>query len=92
MQDNQKYTEIKVRIICTSCGNGCGDHLITIGDKITLCFSCIDDAKKKVDSARKEISLKQISELGVFLEKVEGGTSMYEIAEKLHDAGYRKVE
>lgn len=25
MGDNQKYTTIKIRTLCTACGNDCGD-------------------------------------------------------------------
>lgn len=63
MGDNQKYTTIKTRTLCTACGNDCGEHLITVGENIILCFTCIDKTKEKVDLYRKEIA-----EFGFYLD------------------------
>ena len=99
MSDNQKYTAIHVRIICTSCGNDCGEHLVTVGDNIRLCFSCIDKAKDKVDLCRKEIAEKEIKRIAHVISTDEEGltdvgmsTTAYMYAERLYKAGYRKVE
>ncbi|MER1961169.1 MULTISPECIES: hypothetical protein [Proteus] len=96
MSDNQKYTAIHVRIICTSCGNSCGEHLVTVGDNIKLCFSCIDKAKDKVDLCRKEIAEKEIQQM--YADMIKSDDPPYDMpdsktyAERLYKAGYRKVE
>ncbi|WP_311752927.1 hypothetical protein [Proteus columbae] len=96
MSDNQKYTAIHVRIICTSCGNGCGEHLVTVGDNIRFCFSCIDKAKDKVDLRRKEITEKEIQQMYADMIKSDdppyGMPDSKTYAELLYKAGYRKVE
>ncbi|MEB6855676.1 hypothetical protein NA898_07175 [Proteus cibi] len=78
--------------VCNLCDKEVGkDNLIT-GKNANICFECSDLAKQLADEKRKEMAFKQVRELGDFLESIEGGTSMYEIAEKIYDAGYRKVE
>ncbi|MEQ5326407.1 ClpX C4-type zinc finger protein [Proteus sp. fly-1008] len=80
------------RNACNFCGgSGSKDNLIQ-GQAANICFDCSDLAKEIADEKRKELAFKQVRELGDFLESIEGGTSMYEIAEKIYDAGYRKVE
>ncbi|HGM9784380.1 hypothetical protein [Providencia vermicola] len=78
--------------VCNLCDKEVGkDNLIT-GKNANICLDCSDLAKEIADEKRKEMEFKQVRELGDFLESIEGGTSMYEIAEKIYDAGYRKVE
>ncbi|HEK1806885.1 TPA: hypothetical protein SMR79_003445 [Proteus mirabilis] len=69
MSDNHKYTAIKVRPLCTACGDDCGEHLITVGENIILCFKCIDKTKEKVDLYRKEIAEKEIKEIIRLIER-----------------------
>ncbi|MDU7496113.1 MAG: hypothetical protein E7K97_21605 [Providencia rettgeri] len=99
MSDNQKYTAIKIRTLCTACGNDCGGHLITVGENIILCFTCIDKTKEKVDLYRKEIAKKEIEHIADIISTDEEGltdvgmhTTAYMYAERLYKAGYRKVE
>ncbi|WP_272694427.1 hypothetical protein [Providencia sp. PROV036] len=97
MSDNQKYTAIKIRTLCTACGNDCGEHLITVGDNIILCFSCIDKTKEKVDLYRKEIVEREIQQM--YEDMIKPDDPPYGVlpnsktyAERLYKAGYRKVE
>lgn len=105
MGDNQKYTPLKIRTLCTACGNDCGEHLITVGENIILCFTCIDKTKEKVDLYRKEIAEKVIQQMakdlslanvntekGRFDISDTGMATAYMYAERLYKAGYRKVE
>ncbi|EPL9572184.1 hypothetical protein MMK73_004326 [Providencia rettgeri] len=95
MSDNQEYTAINVRIICTSCGNDCGEHLVTVGDNIRLCFSCIDKAKEKVDLYRKEIAEKEIEAIASEMLTVLCCADISiarNYAGRIYKAGYRKVE
>ncbi|HEM7189667.1 TPA: hypothetical protein U2I61_004205 [Providencia rettgeri] len=99
MSDNQKYTAIKIRTLCTACGNDCGEHLITVGENIILCFTCIDKTKKKVDLYRKEMAEKEIERIADVISTDEEGltdigmsTTAHIYAERLYKAGYRKVE
>lgn len=99
MSDNQKYTAIKIRTLCTACGNDCCEHLITVGENIILCFTCIDKTKKKVDLYRKEIAKKEIERIADIISTDEEGltdvgmhATAYMYAERLYKAGYRKVE
>lgn len=96
MGDNQKYTTIKIRTLCTACGNDCGEHLITVGENIILCFTCIDKTKEKVDLYRKEIAEKVIQQM--YADMIKADDPPYSMpnsktyAERLYKAGYRKVE
>ncbi|ENJ7584996.1 hypothetical protein ACVS1I_003713 [Providencia rettgeri] len=97
MSDNQKYTAIKIRTLCTACGNDCGEHLITVGDNIILCFTCIDKTKEKVDLYRKEMAEKEIQQM--YEDMIKSDDPPYSVfpnsktyAERLYKAGYRKVE
>lgn len=96
MGDNQKYTTIKIRTLCTACGNDCGEHLITVGENIILCFTCIDKTKEKVDLYRKEIAEKEIQQMYADMIKSDdppyGMPDSKTYAERLYKAGYRKVE
>lgn len=98
MGDNQKYTTIKIRTLCTACGNDCGEHLITVGENIILCFTCIDKTKEKVGLYRKEIAEKEIQQMANDLSTGDIGLVDVGIAtarahaERLYKAGYRKVE
>ncbi|ENN8375131.1 hypothetical protein ACAX46_000497 [Providencia rettgeri] len=95
MSDNQKYTAIKIRTLCTACGNDCGEHLITVGENITLCFTCIDKAKEKVDLYRKEIAEKEIEAMASEMIKILCCADMSiarNYAGRIYKAGYRKVE
>ncbi|HEK0772650.1 hypothetical protein [Proteus mirabilis] len=98
MGDNQKYTTIKIRPLCTACGNDCGEHLITVGENIILCFTCIEKAKEKVDLYRKEIAEKEIQQMAKDLSTSDiglvdvGMATARSHAERLYKAGYRKVE
>ncbi|HCQ7980643.1 TPA: hypothetical protein OL861_001831 [Proteus mirabilis] len=98
MGDNQKYTTIKTRTLCTACGNDCGEHLITINENIILCFTCIDKTKEKVDLYRKEIAKKEIERIAAVISAGNKGlidlgmATAYMYAERLYKAGYRKVE
>lgn len=92
MSDNQKCTAIKIRTLCTACGNDCGEHLITVGENIILCFACIDKTKEKVDLYRKEIAEKEIKEIIRLIEGYAIKTDITDIASLLYQAGYRKVE
>lgn len=78
--------------VCNLCGDNVGKDNLIQGQAANICFDCSDLAKQLADEKRKEVAFKQVRELGDFLESIEGGTSMYEIAEKIYDAGYRKVE
>lgn len=78
--------------VCNLCGENVGKDNLIQGQAANICFDCSDLAKEISDKKRKEIAFKQVRELDDFLESIEGGTSMYEIAEKIYDAGYRKVE
>lgn len=78
--------------VCNLCGENVGKDNLIQGHTANICFECSDLVKEMADEKRKEIAFKQVRELGDFLESIEGGTSMYEIAEKIYDAGYRKVE
>lgn len=95
MSDNQKYTAIKIRTCCTACGNDCGEHLITVGENIILCFACIDKTKEKVDLYRSELEEKEIEAMTL---DVKEACYFHEIADaricadRLYKAGYRKVE
>ncbi|MGO2106289.1 MAG: hypothetical protein ACTH3P_12825 [Proteus vulgaris] len=97
MGDNQKYTTIKIRTLCTACGNDCGEHLITVGDNIILCFTCIDKTKEKVDLYRKEIAEKEIQQMAKDLSTSDVGlvdvgmATARSHAERLYKAGYRKM-
>lgn len=96
MGDNQKYTTIKTHTLCTACGNDCGEHLITVGKNIILCFTCIDKTKEKVDLYRKEIAEKVIQQM--YADMIKPDDPPYSMpnsktyAERLYKAGYRKVE
>lgn len=97
MGDNPKYTTIKIRTLCTACGNDCGEHLITVGENIILCFTCIDKTKEKVDLYRKEIAEKEIQQM--YADMIKFDDPPYDTlpnsktyAERLYKAGYRKVE
>lgn len=96
MGDNQKYTTIKIRTLCTACGNDCGEHLIMVGENIILCFTCIDKTKEKVDLYRKEIAEKVIQQM--YADMIKPDDPPYSMpnsktyAERLYKAGYRKVE
>ncbi|MCT6517541.1 hypothetical protein GY03_09700 [Proteus vulgaris] len=98
MSDNQKYTAIKIRTLCTACGNDCGEHLITVGENIILCFTCIDKTKEKVDLYRNEIAEKEIQQMEKDLSTSDAGlvdvgmATARAHAERLYKAGYRKVE
>ncbi|WP_353168374.1 hypothetical protein [Providencia sp.] len=99
MSDNQKYTAIKIRTLCTACGNDCGEHLITVGENIILCFACIDKTKEKVDLYRKEMTEKEIERIADVISTDEEGltdigmsTTAHIYAERLYKAEYRKVE
>ena len=78
--------------VCNLCGENVGKDNLIQGKASNICFECSDLVKEIADEKRKEIAFKQVRELGDFLESIEGRTSMYEIAEKIYDAGYRKVE
>ncbi|NBL88872.1 hypothetical protein [Proteus sp. G2673] len=92
MSDNQKYTAIKIRTLCTACGNDCGEHLITVGENIILCFTCIDKTKEKVDLYRKEIAEKEIKDMARLIEAHALKNDSAYISRFLYQAGYRKVE
>ncbi|MDM3689678.1 hypothetical protein O9399_00250 [Proteus mirabilis] len=98
MGDNQKYTTIKIRTLCTACGNDCGEHLIAVGENIILCFTCIDKTKEKVDLYRKEIAKKEIQQMAIDLSTGDlglvdvGMATARAHAKRLYKAGYRKVE
>ncbi|MGF7408479.1 ClpX C4-type zinc finger protein [Providencia alcalifaciens] len=92
MIELQKQFQPKERNICSACGKDVGVSKLVVAGNVNICFECADLAKQLADKKRKEMAFKQVRELGDFLEGIEGGTSMYEIAEKIYDAGYRKVE
>ncbi|MEW2741835.1 hypothetical protein ABZ131_22020 [Providencia rettgeri] len=92
MIELQKQFQPKERNICSACGKDVGVSKLVVAGSVNICFECADLAKQLADKKRKEMAFKQVRELGDFLESIEGGTSMYEIAEKIYDAGYRKVE
>lgn len=92
MIELQKQFQPKERNICSACGKDVGVSKLVVAGSVNICFECADLAKQLADKKRKEMAFKQVRELGDFLEGIEGGTSMYEIAEKIYDAGYRKVE
>ncbi len=95
MKDNKEYTEIKIRTLCTACGNDCGEHLITVGENIILCFTCIDKTKEKVDLYRKEIAEKEIESMASEMIKILSCADMSiarNYANRIYKAGYRKVE
>ncbi|HEM8181475.1 TPA: hypothetical protein U2M35_002896 [Providencia rettgeri] len=91
MIELQKQFQPKERNICSACSKDIGVSKLVVLGSVNICFDCSDLAKQLADEKRKEMSFKQVRELGNFLESIEGGTSMYEIAEKIYDAGYRKV-
>lgn len=91
MIELQKQFQPKERNICSACGKDVGVSNLVVAGNVNICFECADLSKKLADKKRKEMIFKQVRELGDFLESIEGGTSMYEIAEKIYDAGYRKV-
>ncbi|HIH5501730.1 ClpX C4-type zinc finger protein [Proteus mirabilis] len=86
------FPEPDPKDVCNLCGENVGKDNLIQGHTANICFECSDLAKEIADEKRKEMAFKQVRELGDFLESIEGGTSMYEIAEKIYDAGYRKVE
>ncbi|BBU96546.1 hypothetical protein ABN327_08100 [Providencia huaxiensis] len=95
MSDNQKYTAIKIRTLCTACGNDCGEHLITVGENIILCFACIDKTKEKVDLYLKEIAEKEVQQMYADMIKPDDPPYISDsktYAERLYEAGYRKVD
>lgn len=92
MIELQKQFQPKERNICSSCGKDVGVSKLVVAGNVNICFECADLSKQLADKKRKDAAFKQVRELGDFLEHIEGGTSMYEIAEKIYDAGYRKVE
>ena len=92
MIELQKQFQPKERNICSACGKDVGLSKLVVAGNVNICFECADLSKQLADKKRKEMVFKQVRELGDFLESIEGGTSMYEIAEKIYDAGYRKVE
>lgn len=92
MIELQKQFQPKERNICSSCGKDVGVSKLVVAGNVNICFECADLSKQLADKKRKDAAFKQVRELGDFLENIEGGTSMYEIAEKIYDAGYRKVE
>ncbi|MEX9782771.1 hypothetical protein [Providencia manganoxydans] len=92
MIELQKQFQPKERNICSACGKDVGVSNLVVAGNVNICFDCADLSKQLADKKRKEMAFKQVRELGDFLESIEGGTSMYEIAEKIYDAGYRKVE
>ncbi|NIA74645.1 hypothetical protein HBA43_06300 [Providencia rettgeri] len=92
MIELQKQFQPKKRNICSACGKDVGVSNLVVAGDVNICFECADSSKQLADKKRKEMVFKQVRELSDFLESIEGGTSMYEIAEKIYDAGYRKVE
>ncbi|HEK0642804.1 TPA: hypothetical protein SMP48_003433 [Proteus mirabilis] len=92
MIELQKQFQPKARNICSACGKDVGVSKLIVAGNVNICFECADLSKQLADKKRKDVAFRQVRELGDFLESIEGGTSMYEIAEKIYDAGYRKVE
>lgn len=92
MLELQKQFQPKARNICSACGKDVGVSKLVVAGNVNICFECADLSKQLADKKRKDVAFRQVRELGDFLESIEGGTSMYEIAEKIYDAGYRKVE
>lgn len=92
MIELQKQFQPKERNICSACDKDVGVSKLVVAGNVNICFECADLSKQLADKKRKDVAFKQVRELGDFLESIEGGTSMYEIAEKIYDAGYRKVE
>ena len=92
MIEIQKQFQPKARNICSACGKDVGVSKLVVVGSVNICFECSDLAKEIADEKRKDVAFRRVRELGDFLESIEGGTSMYEIAEKIYDAGYRKVE
>ncbi|QKJ47961.1 hypothetical protein G9394_03415 [Proteus vulgaris] len=92
MIELQKQFQPKARNICSCCGEDVGVSKLVVAGNVNICFECADLLKQLADKKRKDVAFRQVRELGDFLKSIEGGTSMYEIAEKIYDAGYRKVE
>ncbi|OBU11738.1 hypothetical protein [Morganella psychrotolerans] len=78
--------------VCNLCGGHVGKDNLIQGQAANICFDCSDLAKEIADEKRKEIAVNQVRELGDFLERIENGYSIHEIAEELYEAGYRKIQ
>lgn len=80
------------RNVCNFCGgSGSKDNLIQ-GKAANICFDCSDLAKEIADEKRKEIKEKEIKEIIRLIEGYAVKTDSADIANLLHQAGYRKVE
>ncbi|EMK3755949.1 hypothetical protein V8167_001497 [Providencia rettgeri] len=84
--------------VCNLCGGDVGKDNLIQGQAANICFDCSDLAKEIADKERERLSKKEIERIAAVISAGDKGlidlgmATAYMYAERLYQAGYRKVE